>query len=224
MIGYLRGQVLEHSDGKLLLTIGGADDAGAVGYLVMVPNSPSYLSFQPGKKVELFIYTHVREDQLDLYGFASRGEKELFLTLLSVNGIGPKGALGVLSKIDPAQLIQIVMDGDKDSLVAIPGIGKKTAERIVVELADSLRKKVESGQFSEVRSTPAAATAQGKLPLGASVKPNGDSAIFQDAKEALVGLGYREPEVAALLNRVIKEKGPARKVEDLIRTALQQLG
>src|SRR4051812_12971584 len=98
MIGYLRGEILENADGKLLLTVS-ASETGAVGYAVTVPQSPAYLAWLPGKSVEIFIHTHVREEALDLYGFANRMEKELFLTLLSVNGIGPKGAMGIMNKV-----------------------------------------------------------------------------------------------------------------------------
>src|SRR5690349_763374 len=105
MIGYLNGEVLEHSDGKLLVTVGDRQTSGAVGYLVSVPQNPAYASLGPGQRTELFIYTHVREDALDLFGFQTSSEKNLFCVLLEVNGIGPKSALNILSKVGLQQLI-----------------------------------------------------------------------------------------------------------------------
>src|SRR5690606_11499818 len=99
MIGYLKGRILEHAHGKMLVVLGSGEAAepGAAGYLVFVPQSLTYANLAPGQVVELFVHSHVREDAFDLFGFSTRGEKELFLCLLSVNGIGPKGALGILS-------------------------------------------------------------------------------------------------------------------------------
>jgi len=228
MIGYLKGQIIEHTDGKMLVTLGAAGDGGAVGYLITVPHSPAYIDFQPGKPVELFIHTHVREDALDLYGFSSRGEKELFLTLLTVNGIGPKGAMNILSKVGAGQLIQAIMDGDKDNLVQIPGIGKKTAERVVLELSDPLRKKVEAGLFNEVgkpsQMQASKSAAASTRPPVAEFAQNPRYLMHRDAKEALLGLGYREQDVAAMLQKVFEDQTVPTRVEDIIRSALQQLG
>lgn len=198
----------------------GASTEGAVGYSVAVPQSLAYSTRDfVGKSIELYIHTHVREDALDLYGFLTRLEKELFLTLLSVNGIGPKGAMGILSKVEPEQLIQAILDGDQDSLVQIPGIGKKTAERVVVELRDSVRKKVEAGAWRGRSGGVTAASAHAK-----ASRAVGASAIYQDAKAALIHLGYRDQQITPLLNRVMEESSPPpARVEDLIRTALQQL-
>lgn len=218
MIGYLKGEILEHVDGRMIVAAV-AQPGSAVGYQVSVPNAAAYVGHLPGKTIELYIHTHVREDALDLYGFASRLEKDLFLTLLSVTGIGPKGALGILSGVEPEHLIQAIVGGDKDALTKIPGIGKKTAERVVLELADPIRKKMENGGFGSIRPAPARAakTASNSAVDQASV-------MLQDAKAALVGLGYREQEVTALLNRVISESAtPPARAEDLIRTALRQL-
>ncbi|MBC7690343.1 MAG: Holliday junction branch migration protein RuvA [Methylotenera sp.] len=216
MIGYLAGRVLEHVDGKMIVVLPSAE--GAVGYQVLVPHSAAYGAWSPGKSIELFIYTHVREDSLDLYGFSTREEKELFLTLLTVNGIGPKGGLGILSKVDPAQLIQAILTGDKESLTAIPGIGKKTAERVVLELADPLRKKVDAGSFGKISSGGGAGSTSKADPAFLA-----GSAVLKDAKDALIGLGYREQDVLVLLKRVNESKSPPKKVEDVIRMALQSL-
>lgn len=222
MLGYLRGQVLSsisEGDGKLIIGIGGgigAEATGMVGYSVNVPKSAQYDLLPHGKVIELFIYTHVREDQLELFGFATRSEKELFLTLLSVNGIGPKGALSILSGCEPSVLIQAVIEGDKQLLTKVPGIGKKTAERVVLELADPLKKKIETGGFADLRSskTPSKSQAPGKSASHASIR---------DARDALVGLGYRESDVSSLLNKVFAEFETPPRTEELIKTALRQL-
>jgi holliday junction DNA helicase RuvA len=221
MIAYLRGEILEHEDGRMAVAIS-SGGAGVVGYAVSVPQSAAYLSFAAGKTVELFVHTHVREDALDLYGFATRAEKELFLTLLGVNGIGPKAAIGILSGAEPAVLVQAILDNDKHALTQIPGIGKKTAERVVLELADPLRKKVAAGLLpagskESVRSAARVTGAAGAVSGGANV-------VVRDARAALLGLGYREAEVAQLIDRVLAETESApTRVEDLVRSALREL-
>ncbi|MDR3607728.1 MAG: Holliday junction branch migration protein RuvA [Oligoflexia bacterium] len=214
MIGYIRGEVLEHSDGKLVLLL-----ESGLGYLLHVPQSAEYGAFGVGQKASFYVHTHVREDALDLYGFETRAEKELFLTLTEVNGIGPKLALGILSKVRPAILVQAILEEDKNSLTEIPGIGKKTAERIVLELGDKVRKKLDSG------------TLHGIPTGGASKKALGESAshrspVFNDARSALVGLGYREQDVTTLLNRMLADMPSDRQpkqAEDLVRAALRNL-
>jgi Holliday junction DNA helicase RuvA len=219
MIGYLRGEVMEHTDGKVLMLVSG------VGYSVNVPSGPSYLSLLPGQAGELYIHTHVREDALDLFGFATRMEKEIFLTLLTVNGVGPKVAMGILTRVQPDDLIRAVVGGDVDSLTKIPGIGKKTAERVVLELGDKLRKKLEAGEFGGSKGKLAVSSTKG--PSGASYagkSGDGFSSAFHDAKEALVGLGYRENDVSVLLQRVLSEaETPPKHAEELVKTALRQL-
>ena len=180
----------------------------------------------PGKSGHFYIYTHVREDALDLYGFASRAEKELYLTLLSVTGIGPKGALGILSRGEWGDIIDCIVRGDKEALTQMPGIGKKTAERVVLEIADTLRKKLEAGAFGKTQSArtstgTAISQTMGNTTSGSN-SANSDSAILRDAKAALIGLGYREQDIAQKLQRVMSESEVTR-AEELIRTALRQL-
>jgi Holliday junction DNA helicase RuvA len=224
VIGYIRGQLIENAGGRMLVAVGpgGAlgSDAGAIGYAVTVPQQPGYDLIAVGATVELFIHTHVREDALDLYGFLSRGEKELFLTLLEVNGIGPKVALGVLSKVVAQDFIEAVAEGDKDALTQVPGIGKKTAERMVLELGDKVRKKLEAGLFGKVVAPPPAAGAKG---AGAVSGKAADRAVMRDAKDALIGLGYREQEIQGLLKELVEDAAAPPRVEDLIRSALQRL-
>jgi Holliday junction DNA helicase RuvA len=223
MLGYLRGEILDHADGKLLVGVQTGSNGSSVGYLVNIPQSASYLGFVSGKVVELFVHTHVREDALDLYGFATKVEKEIFLTLLGVTGIGPKGAIGILSRIEPSQLIQAILEGDKDSLVQVPGIGKKTAERVVLELGDTVRKKMSAGSLGEVsKSVPVSKKFEPELQQVGAKKVS--TVIFQESKAALLGLGYREQEVAALLNEVFsKADREFTRTEDVIKSALRAM-
>ncbi len=225
MIGYLCGEMIEHAEGRVLLAVGDRSSSGCVGYSVSVPQRTGYASHLAQKKPELYIYTHVREEAFDLYGFSTQFEKELFLILLSVNGVGPKSALGILSSVEPSLLIDAVVTADQAFLTKIPGIGKKTAERVVLELKDTIRKKIALGWMQR--------SAEGNLvsPLVRSPEESigldlekGGSEIFQDAKSALVGLGYRDQDIHQLLHRILKSSdAPPRAVEDLVRSALRQL-
>lgn len=132
MIALLRGSLVEKNPSRLIVDVGG------VGYDVLVPLSTFYVLGDPGAPVSLRIHTHVREEALALYGFATVLEQELFERLISISGVGPKLALAVLSGIEPADLVKAIRLQDVARLTAIPGIGKKTAERIGLELKDRL--------------------------------------------------------------------------------------
>jgi Holliday junction DNA helicase RuvA len=204
MIGYLGGTLLEQEEGKLLLGVG-----EMVGYEVFVPQNEAYRQWTLGKRVELFIYSHVRAESFDLFGFFSKSEKALFILLLSVSGVGPKSALGILSVLDHQRLLEALLHGDAQVFTQVSGIGKKTAARLVLELKDTVRKKTEQGLF-----------------VGLSRGPTqGDSGIFQDAKEALIDLGYREQEIQRMFHKILEDpEFQVKKVEDLIRIALRQVG
>jgi len=128
MIGHLRGQLL-HKRPNLVLV-----DVQGVGYQVHIPLTSFYELPEEGKEVVLEIYTHVREDMLALYGFNTRREKEFFLKLISISGIGPKLAISILSGAQVEELARAIANGDLHRLTAIPGVGRKTAERVVLEL------------------------------------------------------------------------------------------
>ena len=132
MIAHLRGSILEKHPNRIVVDVNG------VGYDVFVPLSTFYGLGDPGFDIALRIHTHVREDALTLYGFATLLEQELFERLIGVSGIGPKLALAVLSGIEPIELMRAIERGDIARLTAIPGVGKKTSERIVLELKDRL--------------------------------------------------------------------------------------
>jgi Holliday junction DNA helicase RuvA len=223
VIGYLHGKFLEVGDGKAVVIPSGI----GIGYSVAVPLTGRYETLHAGAEAELWIHSHVREDAFDLYGFLSREEKEIFLTLLTVNGIGPKGALGILSKVEIPTLVKAILEGDQDSLTEIPGIGKKTAERVVVELRDSLRKKAENGRLPAEWLDAAVAAGAAAGNLGAAKAGSSlafATVAFKDAKDALVGLGYREQEVIQALRRVQDAKSPAAaRTEEIVKHALKEL-
>ena len=222
MIGYIKGKLLEVENNQLIITVGGAvgpAHEGCVGYAVTVPGEASYVALVVGSEVEFFIYTHVREDALELFGFLTRLEKSLFLTLLQVNGIGPKSALGILSGASPADLLRAIMDGDKAFLTRVPGIGKKTAERVVLELSDPIKKKFQAGFFGQhmVKTVHAAADlfVDSKL-----------SRQMVEAQAALIALGLKDFEATELLEKARALKGENEKpleTQALIRFALREI-
>ena len=168
MIARLRGSILEKHPNRIVIDVNG------VGYDVFVPLSTFYGLGDAGAAITLRIHTHVREDAFVLYGFATQLEVELFERLIGVSGIGPKVALAVLSGIEPQEFIRAIERGDLARLTAIPGVGKKTSERIVLELKDRLP-----------RAQTGAATAGVTVPEA--------PALRDDVVSALVNLGYHRP-------------------------------
>lgn len=222
LLGYISGKILEHAEGKLLVGVGTPELGGVVGYSVSVPESTGHIGLAPGQMVELFLYSHVREDAFDLYGFKTAAEKDLFLTFLSVSGIGPKGALNILSGAEAGDIIQAILRADKAFLSRIPGIGKKTAERIVLELSDKIRKKMDAGFYAALKTVSGPQAAAGASAHAGSI---GAPGLFRDAISALTGLGYREADAEQTLRKILDGAGenPPTKVEDVIRLALRQL-
>ena len=186
-------------------------DVQGIGYEVFLSSEGVARLPEKGKDVFLHIHTNVREDAIVLFGFAERSEKEMFLTLKTVSGIGPKLALGILSGMQLGALSEAIATEDVKSLTSISGVGKKTAERICVELKDKV------GDFRQAAS---AAT-------GSVVAALGNSAALSDALSALVNLGYPEPVARETLARVKKQFGDevftAMRIEELIREGLRAL-
>jgi Holliday junction DNA helicase RuvA len=197
MIAHLRGRLLEKHPNRVIVDVQG------VGYEAQVPLSTFYDLVEPGAEVSLRIHTHVREDALSLYGFATLLELQLFERLISVSGIGPKLALAVLSGIEPDELITAVKVGDVARLTAIPGVGKKTAERIGLELKDKM------GGFLR---------AEGAL---AAVSTSGES-LRTDILSALINLGYHRPLAERALDAALKSAG-ATTFEHTLKQALREL-
>jgi Holliday junction DNA helicase RuvA len=195
MIGHLRGRILRKGTQDAVVDVGG------VGYRVAIPLSTFYRLGDPGDEVSLLVHTHVREDALALYGFLTEEEQTLFERLLSVSGVGPKVALGILSGIEAPELREALRGSDVARLTRIPGVGKKTAERLVLELKDKM-----PPPGPAVASTEAAASS-----------PSRD-----DLLSALVHLGYSRPEAERGVDKALKE-GRDGRFEDLLRRSLQVL-
>ena len=194
MIAHLRGRILEKYPNRIVVEVNG------VGYDVSVPLSTFYGLSEAGGDIALRIHTHVREDALALYGFATLLEQDLFERLISVSGIGPKLALAVLSGIEPVELMRAVERSDVARLTAIPGVGKKTSERIVLELKDRLPR------------APVAAIA------GEPAVP----ALRDDVLSALVNLGYHRPLAEKAVGAAIKAT-PDGGFERTLKQALREL-
>lgn len=194
MIGYLEG-ALKQLDATRALVL-----AGGVGYEVHI-SLQTYYRIEGKPHVALDIYTHVREDLIALYGFASAEEKAAFEKLISISGIGPTLAQKILSGIDPPDLADAVARADTRKLSSIPGVGKKTAERICLELRDKL--------ILPVTATAPAATSR--------------SSIDDDVISALVNLGYRPKDAEAALDAARKDLGNEAELSALLRRALKQL-
>lgn len=193
MIALLRGTLLEKHPNQAVVDVAG------VGYDVTIPVSTYSSLPDAGAGVRLHVYMHVREDVLALYGFASRDEKTLFEKLISVSGIGPGLAVKVLSGLAAAELLGAIRRGEVDRLVRIPGIGRKTAERIVLELRDKL---------------PAPAGAEEAAPAAALTE------VDQDVLSALLNLGCARPAAESAVRKA-KASGAASEFEPLFRRALE---
>ncbi|QOX78376.1 Holliday junction branch migration protein RuvA [Trichlorobacter lovleyi] len=198
MIALLTGQIAHKSPDHVILDVHG------VGYRVMIPFSTYYELPEEGQAT-LHIHTSVREDAILLYGFRTRTEKSFFQLLISVSGIGPKLARDILSNIQPPQLAAALQQGDLHKLSAIPGIGKKTAERLVLELKDKAG-KLDSG------SIPAGDAVGRTLPEGS---------ILDDVSSALVNLGYKDPQVRKVLAEL--DCAGSASVEEVLKQALKIL-
>ena len=194
MIGLLRGKILDKQPPQLLLDVHG------VGYEVDAPMTTFYDLPAVGEEVILFTHLAVREDAHTLYGFAKRTDRELFRNLLKVNGVGARLALAILSGMETRMFISCVQAGDAGALVKLPGIGKKTAERLIIELRDRLELSPEA-----TTATAPASAAMASSPV-------------EDAVSALVGLGYK-PQQASQMVRVLKTADLSS--EEIIRSALQ---
>lgn len=182
-------------------------DVGGVGYLVFCSARTLRALPRPGEATKLLIETHVREDHIHLYGFATEAEKRWFGLLQTVQGVGAKLALGILSGLGPDELTQAIGSGDKARLTAAPGVGPKLATRLATELKDKV---------GQIFSSPAAAPAA----AGGAAAPGGAA---EDAVSALVNLGYRRAEAFSVVLRVARELGEGATVQKLITAGLKEL-
>ena len=196
MIGFLRGRLLEKQPNHVIVDVNG------VGYEAHVPLSTFYEMAEPGQEISLRIHTHVREDALVLYGFATLLELQIFERLIAVSGIGPKLALAVLSGIEPDELIGAIRQSNVARLTRIPGIGKKTAERIGLELKDKMS--------AFLPAQPPAAT------------PPESETLRADVLSALVNLGYHRPLAERAVNDALK-RDASNTFEATLKQALREL-
>ncbi len=199
MIAHLNGVLLTKTPQSIIVDVGG------VGYEAVVPLSTFYALPDVNERVGLLIYTHVRDDALILFGFHTRLEKDLFVMLISVSGIGPKLGVNILSGIGPRELLEAIAKGDALRLQAIPGVGKKTAERISLELKDRASKALGDGDMPQV------AAPQGE-----------ERRIMDDALSALVNLGYSTKSAKMAVDKAQTRVGEM-TLEGLIREALRTL-
>ena len=198
MIGRLTGRLVDCEPGSAVLDVGG------VGYELRIPLSTYYrLSARPEPAV-LFVHTHVREDALALFGFATREERAAFERLISISGVGPRMALAVLSGIGVDDLSRAVGEGDRARLERIPGIGRKTAERILLELKD----KNEAGRAQR---------------SGGPKEETGDGGLRDDAVSALLNLGYPPDAARRAVEQAASDAGEGSELGGLLRAALRRL-
>lgn len=197
MIAMLTGRIAHKSPDHIILDVHG------VGYRVMIPFSTYYELPEEGGEATLQIHTSVREDAILLYGFRTRLEKSFFQLLISVSGVGPKLARDILSNIQPASLAQALVQSDIQKLSSIPGIGKKTAERLILELKEKIGKlDMASVPAAEPRSIPG-------------------EELVEDVVSALLNLGYKEPQVRKVLGSL--DASRSESLEDLLKQALKVL-
>lgn len=198
MIAFLEGRLLFKSTDNIVVS------AQGVGYQVAVPLSSFYDLPEVNQGVRLHIHTYVRQDAIQLFGFLTPGEKEIFLLLLGVSGIGPKVALNILSGISSQDLSQALLAQDSARVQKIPGIGKKTSERIVLELKDKI-KKLSPGQVTSLSRGPEAET------------------HWEDALSALVNLGYPKALAEKALGQIKSDPDETISLENLLRKVLKLL-
>jgi len=192
MIAYLKGNILQKTPSQVIVDIGG------VGYRAVIPLSTFFKLGDIGDPVELFIYTHLTDNSLSLFGFMTKDERELFLKLIGISGIGPKLAMNILSGIEARDLEEAIKKSDVARISLVPGIGKKTALRITMELQDKIEKKE-------------------KL---LAVKGSKEK---EDLVSALLNLGFRRKEVERIVDETIQAYGTGAELEKLLRECLKRL-
>jgi len=195
VIAQISGTLAQKVPGEIVVDVVG------VGYQIFIPLNVFYRLPEIGAPVSLQIHTHVRDDALQLFGFQDLAEKQIFLLLISVSGIGPKLAVNILSGIPAEDLARALKVGDQARLVAIPGVGRKLAERMIVELKDKLATLSTAGVESP--------------------KPEIGSQVMQDAVSALVNLGYKRPEAEKTVREVLRSGD--RSLENVLKDTLRRL-
>ncbi|EAR08233.1 Holliday junction branch migration protein RuvA [Reinekea blandensis] len=201
MIGRIQGTLLENKAPELLVDVHG------LGYEIQCPLSTIFALPATGEIVTLHTHLAIREDAHVLYGFATQKERTLFRTLIKISGVGPKLALAILSGMETNRFIQSIQDQDPGALVKIPGVGKKTAERLIVEMKDKLAQLGSQG-------------AELITPMEALVEKNSRTDALQDAEGALIALGYKPTQASKAVSNVAAD---GMSSEDIIRAALKAM-
>lgn len=201
MIAYLEGVLREKAPTRVILDVGG------VGYEVFVPLTTFYELPDEGKTIALRIHTHVREDALQLFGFRTARERSIFELLLRTSGVGPRLAQAILSGLAPGDLLAAIQGGNVVALKAIPGVGAKTAERIVIDLRDRVDHLV----------------AESGAPSPTGPRTGGEDALDEQARSALENLGYGRSQAERVIGEARRELGAEAALETLIREALRRL-
>ena len=197
MIAHLIGKLIYKSPDHSIVDVKG------IGYKIFTPLSTYYVLPKTGESVTLHIHTRVREDELKLFGFLTEEEQTIFEKLITINKVGPKLALGILSGMSPENLLTAIMNNDAARLSSIPGVGKKTAERLTLEMKDKLsdlKFEMAHQQDTEVPEGP-----------------------YEDALSALVNLGYKKPQAEKSLKSAYNKIGKDSSLEDLIKESLNNL-
>lgn len=192
MIAYLKGKILQKKPGEVVVATGG------VGYVLLIPLSTYFKLGEAGTEVELLVHTHLTDDSLQLFGFLSPEEKNIFLKLITISGIGPKMAINILSGIEPGELEEAVRETNVTRLSMIPGIGKKTALRVIMEMADKIEKKEKVLSRKESRER-------------------------EDLISALVNLGFRRKESEQVVDLTIGSLGAQAGFDLLLRECLKRM-
>lgn len=205
MIGKLRGILIEKQPPEILVDVNG------VHYEVQLPMTSIYQLPDTDNEVVLFTHLAVTETAQQLFGFCQRHDRELFRTLIKVNGVGPRMALAILSGMETDAIVRCVRDDNSAALVKVPGVGKKTAERLIIELRDRLKEW-------NVPEHHTASTAAASTPITAA----NDNSITAEAESALIALGYKPTQASQMVLRVLKDQSVER-TEDLIRLALRNV-
>ena len=198
MIAHLSGTLLAKQATSVILDVGG------VGYEVIIPLSTFYEMEEPGARVSLRIYTYVREDTLQLYGLKTARERELFLRLISVNGVGPKLAIAMLSSLTADEIIMAIRTNNLARLTSVPGVGRKTAERLIIELRDKVATLAETVAEAPVAGSPS------------------EDSLREDTLSALLNLGYPKAAAEKAIAQALRDGGEL-TVQEILRRSLRLL-
>lgn len=199
MYSYIRGTLVRRTDETIVV------DNNGIGYEIICPFSLSSEFGPCGEEVTVFVYQSVKEDDISLFGFVTQEEKDMFLLLITVSSVGPKGAMSVCAQMKPDKLAMAVMSGDVKSLTSVKGLGKKTAERIILELRDKLKKVGKDSASTSIAASSVSVT---------------DQSVFDDATNALIVLGYKEDDARSAVSASYTE---GITLEELIKSSLKKM-